>query len=412
MGLDKTSWIPDLRVVVHDVMEIPGISSLGTTVRGFEVYSQRGLLFLDDRSMVCVSGDVDLEWLEYFSDLLGIRSPDVYRVEGKELTANLIEDRGFIEQIKGRGKKILLFPFYYSWRVETLQRRLEEEGLEVKVCGISRDEIDAMNSKVEAKLIFMKCGVPVPEGMVIPREELEASREIIRLLKLYGDLIIRGSEGASGSSLATISDEDEIRELERVLREDEESGSFLVEKKYRVISSPNVQIQVTPEKEKILLTEQVLYKDVHKGNLYPPMKSMAGEEIMRYSRVVADYMKRVNKSGYTIAGIDFIITPEGVMAIEINPRVNGSMYPEFLRERLGFKAFISSQVEDLEPFDFNELNGKLGDFMEPGKKAPVMVPIIPGLFGMGKIYYVILGESREEVLDVKREFEEEVMRCF
>lgn len=404
---------PDLCVVAHDVMETPMASTLVTTVKGIELYSQRGMVLLDDQNMVCINGELDACWLRYFSESLKIKNPSIHRVNDKHITANLIKDKNFIGQVKERGRKILLFPFYYSMRVEKLKRRLEENGLEVEVCGVSRDILDVVNSKAEAKEIFMELDIPVPEGRIISRKDLEESFEgVVELLNLYGEVIIKGSMGASGSSILTISSEDEISELERILREDKESCDFLVEKKYRVLSSPNVQIQATHEKEKIVLTDQIMDKDVHKGNIYPPMENEFNEEIVCYCRVLMDYIKKFNKSSYIIAGMDFIITRDGPMAVEINPRINGSMYPEFLRERLGYKAFLSSQVEDLRPFNFNELTEKLGDFMEPKNKSPVVVPIIPGLFGTGKIVYVILGSSREEVIDVKREFEDKLMKYF
>jgi hypothetical protein len=102
----------------------------------------------------------------------------------------------------------------------------------------------------------------------------------------------------------------------------------------------NLQYQVTTAGvEPLLVSEQILDGCVHGGNRYP-----ASHEPWEKVAAFAEWMGNQGMRG--IFAVDVAVVPEaggiGFVAIECNPRFNGSSYPTLVAQRLGIRAWSSA----------------------------------------------------------------------
>lgn len=153
----------------------------------------------------------------------------------------------------------------------------------------------------------------------------------------------------------------------------------------------NLQYQVTPNGvEQLLVSEQILDGCVHGGNRYP-----AAHEPWEKIAPFADWMGDRGMKG--IFAVDVAVIPEAggtrYVAIECNPRFNGSSYPTMVAKRLGIPAWSSAtyktQWRSLADLDLTDLA------FNPATGAGVIL-INWGTIQAGKLAVLLAGTEAEQ----------------
>lgn len=127
----------------------------------------------------------------------------------------------------------------------------------------------------------------------------------------------------------------------------------------------NLQYHVTSRGiEPLLVTEQILEGCVHGGNRYPT-EHAPWEEVAPFAK----WMGEQGMRGIFAVDVAVVPTADGVkyLAIECNPRYNGSSYPTLVAHRLGVPCWSSATCEgikrslsdfELADLAFNPATGK------------------------------------------------------
>lgn len=167
--------------------------------------------------------------------------------------------------------------------------------------------------------------------------------------------------------------------------------AFQVQTEIQASAFLNLQYRVTSQGlERVLISEQILDGCVHGGNRYPtlhqpwhvvdPMAQWMFENGMR------------GTFGFDVAVID---QPTGplYLAIECNPRYNGSSYPTILADRLQVPAWCSETLHT-DCRHLSELNWQGLEF-DPGTKTGVVL-VNWGTIQTGKVTVLLAGTPEQQ----------------
>jgi hypothetical protein len=165
------------------------------------------------------------------------------------------------------------------------------------------------------------------------------------------------------------------------------------------------------------VTDQVLDERLaHRGNRFPSAACCADSmrrDAMRLARVLRD-------QGYRgFAGLDFVEcrhprSPRSrYLFVELNPRVNGALYPLYARERLNatpkrrgrssIDAFVSRSLRT-RPTSFQAVAALTRDLLFDRDRGSGVLPYKTGAFGLGLVTAVALAPSLEEAEQLSSEF--------
>lgn len=154
-----------------------------------------------------------------------------------------------------------------------------------------------------------------------------------RLLHSYPSLMVRGARGSSGSSAYHV-DGEKVHEVIETLQANRDE-EILIEPFLSVIASPNDQwiIDLNGDIHHVGLSAQLFEELKHVGNIQGQLFSKrVSDEIYETSRKIVTRMKEEGYQG--LLGIDYIVTDQGIFAIENNARMNGSSYAFGVVDRL------------------------------------------------------------------------------
>jgi hypothetical protein len=200
------------------------------------------------------------------------------------------------------------------------------------------------------------------------------------------------------------------------------SNVYLVQAKFDILTTPNVQFFVEPGCGGIScvrVTDQCLDKDLgHKGNVFPSRSALV-PEMLRSARMLAQWLQTEGYSG--LVGFDFVeyVHPdtgsrEHLLA-EINARVNEATYPSFLIEHLNaaqarrgqplIHAFRSAKVCP-KVRSFAELRKRCGQLLFNPKTGRGAIPYNIGRLSYGRCDVALFGSSRDEVEDLYEVYSE------
>lgn len=199
---------------------------------------------------------------------------------------------------------------------------------------------------VDCKAFFQGIAHPaVSEGRVIRNQEeassFFASRNGSRFLA-------KTSRSASGLSAVLIEKE---RGRRRVMEFIEEGKTVVVQRYYRHRSSPSVNVEILPDAsvQPLFTSSQILSFSedgtrIHEGNVVPAFD--ISQETRRYILIasveIADMIAAVGYRGPL--GVDWVVGPDGIKAVEVNARVTAPRYPYDLALKLGAKAFCFKNI--------------------------------------------------------------------
>jgi len=153
----------------------------------------------------------------------------------------------------------------------------------------------------------------------------------------------------------------------------------------------NLQYQVTANGvEQLLASEQILDGCVHGGNRYPTGHE-PWEKIAPFARWIGD------RGMKGLFAVDVAVVPEAggtrYVAIECNPRFNGSSYPTIVAKRLGIPAW-SSATYKTKLRSLSELD--LSDLAFNPQSGVGAILINWGTIQVGKITVLFAGDEAEQ----------------
>jgi hypothetical protein len=437
---DPGASIVPLQLFVHCATSVDYLAELNASIPGVERYAERALLLAGRRDLVCVTDEVDPDYLDYLAELgLGPAPGNVIAASRFGRTERCqplwksllqsdeaLDSLGCVLRRHGSGR---LHPFIASPGQFELAAALERRsGVPVRVMGGNPQLVAYADFKHHIRAKAIELGVPVAPGEVVDLSTAGGCRQreyemlvsaIERQVEATGQVIVRGASGAAGSATFCAGRGNEnIPALARRLTERGENRIYLVESMVEIAASPNVQMEVDGEDRSIECTgvtdqrwERTL---VHGGNLYPSTARCV-TEMVAWARTLAEWLRSAGFVG--LAGFDFVEytdrsgMPRAFLA-EVNPRVNGATYPLRLAGRLNaaqreaalpeIGAFVSGTMET-SASSFAELRDSIdGLLFSPGRGAGV-VPYVTGGLPYGKCGVVALGAAAPEADELFRE---------
>lgn len=191
-----------------------------------------------------------------------------------------------------------------------------------------KDELQSLNITTVGGVTHGQQG-----SMPNPGELAELMKQ---LLHSYPTLMVRGARGSAGSSAYQV-DKDKVHEVIETLQANRDE-EILIEPFLSVIASPNDQwiIDLSGDIHHVGLSAQLFEELKHVGNIQGQLFSKrVADEIADTSRKIVQRMKEQGYQG--LLGIDYIVTDQGIFAIENNARMNGSSYAFGVVDRLATK---------------------------------------------------------------------------
>jgi hypothetical protein len=198
---------------------------------------------------------------------------------------------------------------------------------------------------------------------------------------------------------------------------------FIVNPFLEPLVSPNILTFISPDTGGISLVgasdQRFNDKLVHKGNIFPS-NAQRLPEMIRDSMQLTEWLAACGFTGFV--GFDFIEyrnEKDGnrrYFLTELNPRVNGAIYPKSLQERIGTireaantepAAFLSANLRTTASC-FVRLRERYGDRFFNLCSQKGLVPYNTGRLNGSRAVHpfsaVFLGSTREEVLKMHDEF--------
>ena len=222
-----------------------------------------------------------------------------------------------------------------GYDLSVFENRQEHEGALVARLGDDRsttvsppdDTFRALNTKVGGREFLEELGVPMPLGVVC-----DSLADISRFLKLRervatADILVK----VAHRKLYRLSTNDELMALKADGSITRESFPLIAEAYIHHTASPIAQaIAWNKTVAPLHFSDQLLAGLLHVGNQWPARDD--GDVMTTYALEVASALPH----NYGVVGVDFIMTKDGPLAVDVNPRFCSSTYPQVAYTRLGF----------------------------------------------------------------------------
>ena len=418
------------RLFVHCGTSVGYLAELSASSPCVERYAERALLLADRKDIVCVTEEVEQDYLEYMAGL-GV-GPDDHNLivtsrfenRGGPLWERLLESEEALAVLGCRMRlegTTQLHPFISTAGQFDLARALSDKtGTPVRVIGGDPDFVAYADGKHHIRARALELGVPVAPGEIVNLGDNERGRQqdyaalrsaLKRQAGNTGRVIVRGASGAAGSATFIGSDTPvDLDALAGWLSQRTDNRIYLVEALVDMVASPNVQIHISPEgsTECVGMSDQLLDPGLsHQGNAHPST-ARCTEDMIQWATTLGEWL---GDTGYTgIAGFDFVeyIAPDGTrkaFLAELNPRVNGATYPLVVRERLDpASAFVSGTI-GTEIGSFAELRERLPHLLYSREREYGILPYMTGCLAFGACGVIALAPSRFEAAELFAEAE-------
>ena len=418
---------PQINLFLHDVVTFHPGQKGAATAPGRDADPEKGLILARPQDLVCLTTDTHPAHIDQLSRLgfgperdniiyLNERTPSTRKLSHAGL---LLEDQTLLQAICRRiapGAELIINPFIVTAEcIEFAAELGRRRGCEVRVDG---GNIDIVSTCIQKHLVLAKArelGIPVPRGEVVVLEpdtdgdsplNLQPLREAVDRQRAAGSAVIikSGVEVLASKIFILPTGQDNIDLALHRLGPSLRSTTYLVEMFYNVTRSPNIVFSVNGAGGPIRcvgITDQRLSPELApQGNIFP---SRAGYLLSRW----------LQAEGFCgIVGYDFCEYTDpatgkpAFFLTEINPRINGSVYPLFVQARLEktygrpIEAFLSVKWFKAGTFSLAEFHERFRQmFFDPPKMAG-MVPYNTSAIKQGIVDLVFLGRTREEVAEL------------
>ena len=366
--------------------------------------------------LVVLRGRLDLEYLNWLhSHGLGPEHVVQYKAQSREMTLSelIVNNPEPIKKIiQKTGRKPVYVP-WFSGHIETEAA----EALGADLFGATESVTFKYNDKASFKTICRQLGIPVVEGNLFEmcpensENYLEMKEMINSYLSTYKTVIIRGTLGEAGMSLYKTKGND----ISNLYRQIANSGEkvVIIEPFLNVISSPTDQWvigrdgKITPLGMRDQICERGM---VHIGTLKGEKTS---PDVLNY--ITETSMKIVNNMaefGYRgVAGIDYIVSDDGIFPVENNARFNGSTYVsmivdiiEELSSPIPYWKFIKIKTA---PCSFIALTERVKPVLYDGNKLNSVFPFnCDALPETGNFAVVLLAENMDKIFNMEETLKE------
>ncbi len=428
------------QIFVHNLTS--DIAELSAVIPEKEKYDERALVIARPDDIVCVLNRVNDQYIKFLSTIgigptngnIVVASESIDYNSDEILPDLLMRNHNVllkIGKLVKKNNKIFLNPFIALPREFQLAKILEAVlGRKVDIHGGNPEIVEHVYHKHKIRVKAVELGVPVTQGDIVelklrndgrPFDLTPVHVSINRYIHRTGRVIVKGSCGASGSSIIVVKNNPES--IEKVLSEiacRSDNRIYLVEVMLDVITSPNILMYIEPDNGCILcvsVADQRLDKDlIHKGNVYPT-RAKTLRAMISSAQNISKWLQHEGYSG--IVGFDFgeyLNQKTGELEhvlFEINPRINGSVYPKSLMEHFNKKqgktgapyieAFLSANVKT-KASSFAELDELYGHLFYKPKTGKGLVPYNTGCLENGKFSLTVFGKPRDEVVRMYEDF--------
>ena len=319
--------------------------------------------------------------------------------------------KNIIRQVGKKSK-----PVYVPW----FSGCMETEAAKVlgaDLFGATETATLRYNDKSIFKTVCRDLGVPVVEGTSFEMhpENNENCIEMENIINGYlttsDTVIIRGTLGEAGMSLYKTQGND----ISKIYQEIAVSGEkcILIEPFLHVMSSPNDQWAISRDGtiNSLGMRDQVCERGmVHIGTLKGVKTS---PDILDYiTKTSAKIVTNMAEFGYRgVAGIDYIVSDDGIFPVENNARFNGSSYVsmivdniEELMSPIPYWKFIKIRTAACS---FTELIERIEPVLYDGKKLNSVFPFSCDTLPLsGDFAVILLAENMPEIFNMEKSLEE------
>lgn len=265
--------------------------------------------------------------------------------------------------------------------------------------GCADDLAERINHKAVLGEWLARADLPDLPTRVVPRD---GTAEAAAAALAEGPVIVRADVGIAGLGVWIVRGPDELTGLPAALGAYAADDLFLVQPLLPTRSSPNVQYDLDELGPSLVgASEQRLADGIHHTGNGFPLRDPAASEVLRQGHALAYTLWDAGYRGFL--GVDFVVTTlGGVVAIEVNPRLNTSSFGLLtLAERaldgdppgalISLSAVPVPGVEDFAGF-----RERLGDgaLLTPDGAAGLF-PILPPLPGRPRADFAVLAADAE-----------------
>lgn len=365
----------------------------------------RALPIAREEDIVVLMGDLDQEYYDWLRSVgLGPAKVVAYgcKEPGRFLATLIAKDPApVLEAIKAQDRIPVYVPFYCSER-----ELLASSVLNAEIFGCDEGITKKYFNKESFKDECLSLKLPTVPGAVHTIDAQSTTKKnslaqledlALMLLNEFPELVVRGAEGAAGSSVYTM-DQSNLHEVKEKIAASNEK-SFLLEQKMSVVSSPNDQwlIDRSGTVHHLGLSAQLFNGLKHVGNLKGLYFSdQTATKITEYSKILVAAMQEAGYRG--VVGIDYIVTPSGIFPIENNARLNGSTFTISLAEEIERKEgkincwkFFKAKTERCS---FNALRARIDEVIYKSGMVNSVFPLDCDTLSIdGKFTPILFGED-------------------
>jgi hypothetical protein len=333
------------------------------------LYAGRALGLSHPEDKIQLPKDLEVEWEDITAH---------YREVGIEHTQDVIWNVSVEELPRHPGYEISVYFFGDVINEHDTYRQIFQKW-DARCCQV----IEFVNSKNNFIHLAEELGIPVPKTL-----RFDNLAAVQNLDDVPFPCYVKPAVSDHGFGIQRCSDPDALAQAFAQLVPHE---PLQIQEEVPASTFLNLQYQVTANGvEPLLVSEQILDGCVHGGNRYPSQHE-PWEKIASF----ADWMGDRGMKG--IFAVDVAVVPEAggarYVAIECNPRFNGSSYPTIIAKRLNIPMWSSStyktQWRSLSDLDLSGLT------FNPDTGVGVIL-INWGTIQAGKITVLLAGTETEQ----------------
>jgi hypothetical protein len=238
--------------------------------------------------------------------------------------------------------------------------------------------VDKANSKNRFIKMCQELRVPTPETVCF--DSVSDFRDPGLPFPLY----FKGDMSVSGLAVTRCAN---IGDLLEAMKHLGPGDGFQLQKEVVAHSFLNLQYEAVNGKlRRLAATEQILDGNSHNGNVFPTRYNAWAAVEPAAQSLLADGIKDV-------FGFDVAMTEDGPLALECNPRFNGSTYPTVVANKLPIPCWLATNLKiHADSFDRLSLGGLEYD---PHNGSGIIVYNWGSVLNK-KLGILVAGESREE----------------
>ncbi|WP_008309726.1 hypothetical protein [Leptolyngbya sp. PCC 6406] len=301
-----------------------------------------------------------------------------YHRIGLTFTEDIIWDVSIEEINRHPGHDISVYFFG-----DAVNRRSSYQAFFEAIDADWRKAVDYINSKNNFIHLAEELNIPVPPTLCFDHQD-----DLADLAELPYPCYLKPSVSDHGFGIARC---ETVQDVQAALAQLEPDVPFQVQTEVAASAFLNLQYQtVNGRAEPVLVSEQILEGCVHGGNRYP-----ASHEPWDIVAPMAQWL--VDRGMKGIFAFDVAVVPTGdeiqYVAIECNPRFNGSSYPTGLANRLQISQWSSATCA-LAPRSIPDLNLAGLEFNPATGKGVILVNW--GTIHAGKLSVLLAGDLEEQ----------------